>query len=432
MRLFSIEAEQNVLGGLIRDNNTWDKVLLETGHFHRHDHQKIFTMIANMIQSGEQVDIVTLTERFEKHGTQEEIGGLAYIATLAQNTATTANIASYAKIVKDYYIRRQAIETLNIALEKTQTHEDPLKVLSDTQTELERISHTNSGKTAFEVIQAGYDFIELAQERAKQGILGAPTGLRKLDERTGGIWGQKLWLIAGRPSLGKSALVLQFMLNSARAGYASGMCSLEMPYDEIATRIMANVSGVNGTALSFGNETAVSKALEIIPSSGVADLPMHFDDSTYDLTGIVSRLAEWKRKYNIAFGIVDHAQIVEVKADSRREKLGEISRRLKQAAKRLDMPILLLSQLNRDVAKEKRRPRLDDLKESGDLEQDADIALFLHSDNDDAQQIPIELGLLKNRGGKKGWIPPVNGQPRFLFEGSTQRYIENKPLYEDG
>jgi replicative DNA helicase len=291
---------------------------------------------------------------------------------------------------------------------------------------LESVTATNSGGSLSfsEAFAKALEYIDdSAEAKRKGGVVGVPTGLPEIDARTGGLQQRRLIILAARPSIGKTMLANQIALMAASKGFPVGICSLEMGAEELTIRAMANRYRLNASALSFGDEGELTKLSRAIGDKSIADLPIHLDTDTTSLGGIQARLSEWKRQHDISLGIVDHIGLVEGGDNkSRNDWLGTVSRTLKVTAKRLNIPILAVSQLNRTVEKEKRRPVLSDLRDSGNVEQDCDIALFLHVEPDAVPGVngtPMEIGLLKNRMGRRGWI-----NERFAFDGRTQTIRE--------
>jgi len=412
----SPEAENAVIGGLLLDNRAlYDIEALRAEHFASPFHARAFATISAMVGAGDVADVVTVADRMKGDGTLERLGRMA-------QGAPSARIAPHAKIVVDKARRRRVLSVLDEAREKAMTA--PVdEVVAAAQSQLESVSHDGMGsEQGFpSILRAALLAVEDAGKRRHHGVIGSPTGLPEVDKRTGGLHGERLWVVAARPSLGKSALALQWCLHGAKRGFRSGICSLEMPYHELGTRAFANLLQINGTALAFADPGVVEFVKSKIPSMD-AELPVWGDDQTYSLGGIVSRITEWKRKHDINFAVVDHIGLVETTGyTSRNDQLGAVTRELKKLTKRLGIPIIAVSQLNRDVTKNKRRPELSDLRDSGNIEQDADVALFIHAHEDDEleQEVPVELGLLKNRGGKKGWLPA-----KYLFNGREQRFTE--------
>lgn len=417
----SEEAEQAVLGAVMLDNAKLFDIGLAEADFYRADHQIIFRGVQALAEKNQPCDIVTLSEWLESRGQLEQAGGLAYIAGIAKDTPSAHNAAAYAGIVRDYSRIRRTRKQLTAALESVNNGEKVADIVAKLQVELES---QNGGdyRTFRDVLQSGMSAIEEAQQRrVAGGIIGIPTGLAELDQRLGGLWGPKLIVLAARPSLGKTALANQIALNAAGKGFAVGKIELEMSAPEIALRSMALSYGINGTALANGDDAALAALHDGTLQHNIRDYPLYLDESTFHPAGIISRLAEWHRKHGIQLAIIDHLQLVETARTNRNQELGAVTRALKLAAKRLAIPIILLCQLNRDMERHQRKPILSDLRDSGEIEQDADVAMFLHGDltQDDGGAREIEIGLLKNRGGRVGWLP----QP-LLFDGRTQTFSE--------
>lgn len=423
----SIEAEQALLGGILLDNAAIHQVgALREQDLYREGHRRIFRTMCALLEQDKPCDVVTVAEALEAAGELERVGGLPYITSLAENTPSVANIGTYADIVRERARMRHTQLALSdgLAMLADAKGRPAASIVADIQSRLEAITARDAGQTMSlaEVLSAGLTAAKTAADRrGAGGVAGVPTGLRAIDDRTGGLHGPRLWIVAGRPSLGKTGLTLQWALNAAQRGHAVGIVSLEMGPDEMAARALANRFDLNAAALQHGYTEQLERLKTIIPGQAYADFkaaPVLFDFEVTDLHGIISRIVEWRRTHRIEYAIVDHVGLIEADGfTTRNEQLGYISRSLKRLAKRLDMPIIAVSQLNRDVEKGKREPILSDLRDSGSLEQDADVVLMLHSEVNDGSE--LKIGLLKNRAGVKGWLPQ-----RFMFQGQTQRFRE--------
>lgn len=389
----SIEAEHAVLGGILIDGDAIHQAgALREGDFYHSDHRVIFAAIRALLDAGKPIDIVTVAEALEARGTLEKAGGLPYLRTLAENTPSAANVAAYAEAVRE----RARLRYLLVALDdgRQMVEERGVRkaadVLADVQSRLESIAHANAGESLglAEVLSCTMDAVKSAVERRRAGgVVGVPTGMMALDERTGGIHGPRLWIVAGRPSLGKTALTLQWALHAAGKGHSVGIVSLEMGAEEIGFRALASRLGLNAAAMAHGDGHEFEQLKSMAAGSGLAtlrDLRVVFDFEAVTLGAIVSRITEWRRTHRIDYAIVDHVGLIEAEGfNTRTDQLGHISRTLKKLAKRLDMPIVVVSQLNRLVERDKRRPVLSDLRDSGNLEQDADVVLMLHASSED-------------------------------------------------
>jgi replicative DNA helicase len=259
--------------------------------------------------------------------------------------------------------------------------------------------------------------LELRNRRERGELGGAPTGVQELDDALGGVMGSRLIILAARPAVGKTAVLNAAALNMARKGFPGLIFSLEMSADALVVRALAAQSGCNVTALSRGDREAFNMGTGAITDIG--DVPLWLDCDTYDLATICAQAAMYRHKHGIAWIAVDHIGLVETpKFNNRNDQLGHVSRTLKQLAKRLQIPVIALSQLSRECERDKRQPQLADLRDSGNLEQDADQVVFLHSPYDHDKKLPTRpllFGVLKNRGGRTGWIE------NYQFEGPTQR-----------
>lgn len=420
----SVEAEQSVIGALLIDADAWHNLRgLAERHFYRYDHQLIFRAIAKLRADDKPTDTVTVAEALESAGHLDRAGGLPYIASLAEHTPSAANVTAYAEIVMERALSRFAMVALDDGQQLLRSGRKASDVLPDIQSRFESLMRGAVGESLnfAQVIERGLERATLAfRQRKLRGLAGAPTGIHRIDEDTGGLHGPRLWIVAGRPGLGKTALTLQWVLVAATQGHPVGVISLEMGADEIALRAVANRFRLCATGMALGDAEHHESLKQVAAAGRLSEfkrLPIHLDTDTLTLPGIISRVTEWRRVHKIAFAVVDHIGLIEGAPgafNTRTEQLGQISRSLKNLAKRLGVPIIAVSQLNRSVEKERRRPVLADLRDSGNLEQDADIVLMLHNSDDGPD---IELGLLKNRAGAKGWLPGA-----VRFDGRTQRF----------
>ena len=221
--------------------------------------------------------------------------------------------------------------------------------------------------------------------------------------------------------MGKTAFVQQTILHAASKGYPVGVCSLEMNAGELGIRSYANQLQVNGTALGFGDKKTIDEYSDKLANHPMTKYKIWVDTDTYDLGSIVSRAHEWKHRHGIRMFVVDHIGLVEGSEGERRDqKVGDVTRALKKLSKKLAIPVVAVCQLNRAMEKEKRKPQLSDLRDSGNIEQDCDVALFLHSDEESQDgKLNMQIGALKTRYGRKGWLPN-----NIVFDGRVQKFIE--------
>lgn len=426
----SIEAEQSVIGAIFLDPDSWHHIagMIQVGDFYRQDHKLIIEAIHTLARNMQPYDIVMVAEYLEQRGQLDKAGGLAYMVSIAENTASAANIMAYAHMVKTRAKLRalQGICKATLGLVTNPQDKSADEVIAETQTAIDNIVQSGGRNSLdwMDVLGEADIAIQEARQRAESGNpVGVPTGIPALDKRIGGLPKKRLIIVAGRPSLGKTAFVQQVVLHVASMGNAVGVCSLEMGADELGIRAYANTLEVNGTALQFGDKGVIDVYTNKLHNAPVIKYKIWVDDFTYSLSGIIARAHEWKHQHNISLFVVDHIGLIEFKASNTNERLGEITRTLKKLAKRLDIPVLAVCQLNRNVEKENRRPKLSDLRDSGNIEQDCDVALFLHSDDESEDgKINIEIGALKTRYGRKGWLPQ-----RIEFDGRIQKFKEIYP-----
>ena len=420
----NIDAEQWVLGGLLLAPESADEVfgLLAAGDFYRADHRLIFEGVLHLVHKHKSLDLVTLTSHLRDAGQLEHCGGMSYIGSLANDTPSAINIIAHAKLVFEASKRRKLIALAGSIAEAayTQDHES----LQVTMTQgLEALSRGTcaSAKQFVELYADAQNSIELAISRRKSGRMpGVASGMPAFDKRTGGFCRKRLYGVAARPGCGKTALLNQIGVHATRNGHPGLICSLEMGGEELVIRALANHSGANVTRIGMGADKDVERAFNAC--NDLSEIPLWIDTETYSLNGILGQIAAHKHKHGIEWAAIDHIGLVETQRfSSRNDQIGFITRSLKQAAKRHDIAIIALSQLSRNSETMNRRPGLHDLRDSGNIEQDLDAALFLHIDQDkrNAQVKPLNLGLLKNRSGVVGWF-----SESIEFDGQTQRIRE--------
>lgn len=420
----SVEAERALLGAMMLDRDAVWRVrgMVSAEDFHNPAHGAAYEVICRQADEGGDTDSITVHEAASRAG--QKVPEMHELGAMAREGSSIASAPSYAQVVRARARCRQAI--VAVAEVRPRLDSGDSDAIAEVQARLEGLSHTTGGyKTFSQVLREGLKSIETAMDRRFNGIIGCPTGLAALDDMTGGWHGPKLIILAGRPSLGKTALAMQGARAAAAAGKPVGIMSLEMGADELAIRAMAAEYRLNGSALAFGDEQSIADLQVHAQRRNIKDLPIFVDEDTFSVGGIIARLTEWHRKHGIKLAIIDHLQLIDTHLGggrSRNDALGEVTRALKLTAKRLDMPIILLSQLTRANEKENRQPRLSDLRDSGNIEQDADIVLAMHGQLDapDEGRREVSLGFLKHRGGRVGWLPRA-----MHFNGPHQVFEEN-------
>jgi replicative DNA helicase len=417
----SLEAEQSVLGGLLLDNSSWDHVaeLLSEGHFFRHTHQLIWRNIALLAQKSVSFDLVTLSDTLKRHGVLEEVGGISYLSSLEFSTPSAANIRVYAEIVREKALLRKLIsagtEAVNMAF--FPEGKSAVEVL-DTAEKL-MFDVAQMGQIGKKSYATGKDLLKICVEKISDlyenpnQVTGIQTFYDDFDEKTAGLQKGDLIIIAGRPSMGKTTFAMNIAENIAvRGKQAVAVFSLEMPGEQLMMRMISSLGRVSAQKLRTGRlesedwnglTTAIGK---------LSDAPIYVDEtaalSSLELRARARRL---KREHNISAIIIDYLQLMRGNTPNtnRTEEISEISRSLKALAKELEVPVIALSQLNRSLEQRPdKRPKMSDLRESGAIEQDADIILFIYRDEvyhpDTEQKGVAEVIIGKQRNGPIGKI----------------------------
>ncbi|MGB2690293.1 MAG: replicative DNA helicase, partial [Desulfobacterales bacterium] len=414
----SLEAEESILSAILVDNDTLPEILeiLSPQDFYRSSHQKMFTAITELFSKDEPVDLVTLTNILRERGWLEGIGGASYLANLVDTVPLAVNAQYYAKIIHEKACLRQLIEKTNaIAKRCFEDQGDVESVIDFAETSIFEISE-NKIKPAFypigKIIEINIDALEERQGN-KALVTGVPTGFTKLDELTAGLQKSDLVILAGRPGMGKTACALNIAKNSAvDANIPVAIFSLEMSKEQLSFRMLSSEARVDSSRLRRGFITQ-DDWIKITDAAGfLSQAPIFIDDSpNITVLEIRAKSRRLKMESDIGLIIIDYIQLMKGRASAERRDLeiSEISRSLKALAKELDIPVLALSQLNRKLEERSdKRPQLSDLRESGALEQDADIVAFIYrdelynKDENNPNKGKAEIILAKQRNGPTG------------------------------
>jgi replicative DNA helicase len=406
----NLEAEQALLGALLANNRAYERVseFLAPEHFADPVHGRIYAAIARRIEAGQLADAVTLKAEFEHSGLLEEVGGTAYLAQLVTAMVGVINAGEYGRVVHDAWLRRQLIEigetVVNRAFggagEEELDAREQLEAAEQALFDLSKENAAGGGFLGFErALQLAVEAAERAFTRGA-GVSGLSTGLRSLDERLGGLHASDLVILAGRPGMGKTALATKIAFGAARAilreareadpnavpkgGVA--IFSLEMSAEQLATRLLAEESRISGDRIRRGEigQKEFDRFLEV--SRELQGLPIFIDDTpAITLSALRTRCRRLKRTKGLDLVVVDYLQLMRPSPGTRPEnrvlEISQITQGLKAIAKELSVPVLALSQLSRAVeAREDKRPQLADLRESGSIEQDADVVMFIYRD----------------------------------------------------
>ncbi|MDX1749683.1 MAG: replicative DNA helicase [Methylophaga sp.] len=438
----SVEAEQSVLGGLMLDNSAWEQVsdLLVDQDFYRHDHQLIFRGIAELMEQANPVDVITLAEWHNQRGELDKVGELAYLGALARNTPSAANIKAYASIVRERSILRQLIQIGNNIANMAFTPEgrNSEEMLDTAERRVFEIAEKGAKRgggfiQVKDVLSKVVDKIDTLFEQ-DSGITGLPTGFIDFDDQTSGLQPADLVIIAGRPSMGKTTFAMNIAENAAiHSKQPVAVFSMEMPADSLAMRMLSSLGRIDQHRLRTGrlNDDDWPRLTSAIALLNEAPL---FIDDTGGLTPseLRARARRLKREHGLSLIIVDYLQLMSGsangrQAENRTNEISEISRSLKALAKELNVPVIALSQLNRSLEQRPNtRPVMSDLRESGAIEQDADIIVFIYRDEvyneDSAEKGKAEIIISKQRNGPIGTVA-------LTFQGKYTRFENFAPAY---
>lgn len=397
----NFEAEQGLLGMLLIDNSNLERIndFLRPQHFSHPSHQNIYATIEKMIERGLEAKHTTLKDYFEKDEGLESVGGAQYLAELANEVPLLNNIHDYAKTIYDRYLRREIIrmnqdinaEAFNFSIDK-----DASQIIEQAESQLFTLSESGVSQSGFQTLRdTTTTAIEVIQKafNSKGHVTGVTTGLKDLDHKLGGLHNSDLLILAARPSMGKTSLAVNVAYNAAKAyaesggaeGAIVGFFSLEMSSDQLATRIIADESNISGDDIRKGNikETDFRKFAEA--ANKMSQIPLYIDDTPALSIGAVrTRARRLKRQHGLSMLVIDYLQLLQGSGSRQSEgnrvlEISEITRGLKAIAKELNIPVIALSQLSRAVEqRDDKRPMLSDLRESGSIEQDADVVMFIY------------------------------------------------------
>ena len=418
----SVEAEQSLLGGLMLDKSAWDKVgdVVGSEDFYRKDHRLIFKAIAELVEDGNPCDVVTISEFLEQRGELVSAGGLEYLATLANETPGAANARAYANIVRERAMLRSLINAGNeIAGQAFSTDGRSASELVDEAERLvfeiaERGARGRQGfKSLKQILPETVDRIDLLHQ-SDGSITGISSGYNEFDKMTAGLQPGDLVIIAGRPSMGKTTFAVNIAENaSIGSKVPTAIFSMEMPASQLAFRMISSLGRVDQTHLRTGNFpdedwSRINTAVQLM-----SEAPIYIDDTAgLAPTEIRARARRLQREHGLGLIVVDYLQLMQVPGNSenRATEISEISRSLKALAKELSVPVIALSQLNRSVEQRTdKRPVMSDLRESGAIEQDADMIIFIYREevyNPDTPRKGIaDIVIAKQRNGPIGEFP---------------------------
>ncbi|HJV24822.1 MAG TPA: replicative DNA helicase [Aromatoleum sp.] len=444
----SLEAEQSLIGGILLDNQAWERIadLASEADFYRDDHRRIFRHISKLIDLGKPADVVTVFESLEKNGEAEQAGGLAYLAEIANSTPSAANIRRYAEIVRERAILRKLVTVGDeiAASALSATGRDAKTLLDEAEAKVfeiaESTARTTTGFVSIQpILKQVVDRVQELYDRDNPTeITGVPTGLVDLDAKTSGLQPSDMIIVAGRPAMGKTTFALNVAEHVAvDCRLPVAIFSMEMPGTQLATRFISSVGRIDQGKIRTGRLGDEDWQRLTMAMGKLYDAPLFIDETPglnpIDLRARARRLSRQCGKLGLI--VIDYLQLMvgSKDSDNRASELSEISRSIKSLAKELHVPIIALSQLNRSLEQRpNKRPVMSDLRESGAIEQDADIIMFIYRDEiynpDSADKGSAELIIGKHRNGPTGTV-------RMTFIGECTRFEnytgEARPIYSD-
>lgn len=415
----NIEAEQAVLGAILLEPSalTTASEILIPEDFYRAAHQKIFRTMLHLSDRGEPVDLVTVTSELADANALEEIGGVSYLTELANAVPTAANVQYYAKIVEEKSILRRLIRTATSIAQDGYTREDEVEdVLNEAERKILEVSqrkNTSGFQNIKDVLVQAYDNIEMLHNR-KGEITGIPTGFIELDRMTAGFQRSDFIIVAARPSVGKTAFALNIAQNVAtRTGENVAIFSLEMGAQQLVMRMLCAEGNINAQNLRTGKLTPEDWGKLTMAMGSLSNAGIFIDDTpNIRVSEIRAKCRRLKQEQGLGMVLIDYLQLIQGSGrnrENRQQEVSEISRSLKALARELDVPVIALSQLSRSVEqRQDKRPMMSDLRESGSIEQDADIVAFLYRDDyydkESENKNIIEIIIAKQRNGPVGTV----------------------------
>lgn len=394
----NMEAEQGLLGAILVDNNAYERIgdFLRPEHFYAPAHQRIFDAIRTLIERGQTPTPVTLKAYFEKDADLMKVGGAEYLADLAASVVSVVNAYDYAQTIYELHLRRELITLGEDIVKDSHTHQldrDAINVIETAESRLFGLAESGDMRGGFVTLRDSVvTAIDIAEKAYKSdgNITGLSTGLRDLDAKLGGLHPSDLLILAGRPSMGKTALATNIAFNAANLHAQNkqegivGFFSLEMSSDQLATRILADQANISGDAIRKGALSESDFRRFVEASQKLSQVPLYIDDTpALSISAVRTRARRLKRQHGLNLLIIDYLQLLQGSktsgGDNRVQEVSEITRGLKAIAKELEIPVIALSQLSRQVEqRDDKRPQLSDLRESGSIEQDADVVMFVY------------------------------------------------------
>ena len=429
----SIEAEKSVLGSVLQSKEALFEVLeiLEPEDFYSEHHKEVFEAVRELNRRSEPVDILTVSEELKKRNTLAMVGGRAFVASLPTEAPSTANAESYAHIIKEKAILRSLIQASADILDRSYKDKtDSQEVLSFAEQEIFNIARAKQKKdytSLYDVMMENISQID-AMASTEGKLIGLTTGFVDLDEKTAGLQKSNLIIVAARPAMGKTAFVLNLAQNAALKADAKVLIfSLEMSKEELGMRMLSSDTCIDLAKLKTGDLNRGEWEDLYIGIDRLTKAGIYIDDTPgISLMEMKNKCRRLKAEKGLDLVIVDYLQLMEAKAESRQQEISKLSRSLKILAKEIDCPVIVLSQLSRAVEQRiEKKPQLSDLRESGAIEQDADLVMFLYRDEyynpDTDKPNTCEVILAKHRGGSTGTV-------ELAWLGKYTKFADKSPM----
>jgi replicative DNA helicase len=442
----SLDAEESVLGGVLFDTHALDRVveMLSVEDFYRESHRKIFRAMLALSEKGEPIDLITLSDILKARGELQDIGGATYLAELVDKVPSAANIGHYARIVREKAVLRSLINVCNEISSRCYSGEEDIEPFLD---EAERLIFDVSEKRVrpsfFKMGDLIMDTIKTVEQlfERKELVTGVPTGFLDLDRITAGLQPSDLVIVAARPSMGKTALVLNIAQYVAlHANTAVAIFSLEMSKEQLVLRMLCSEARVDNAKVRTGYLGERDFPRLAMAAGRLAEAPIYIDDTpAQNVLELRAKSRRLKREANIGLVIIDYLQLMRglTAQENRTQELSEISRSLKSLAKELNIPVIALSQLNRQVEQRAdRRPMMADIRESGAIEQDADVIMFIYRDEvykpDSQDEGVAEVIIGKQRNGPTGTVRLTFRREYTRFDNLVEHMEPPSEVVEEG
>jgi len=435
----NIEAEQSLLGALLIDKDAIVAIgeVLRVDHFYKSEqHGSIYAAILELFEKREPIDLVTVTEKLKKSGKLDSVGGSAYLAELVNMVPTAAHVESYAKIIREHAVRRELISnatrTIDLAYDEGFEVAD---VLEETESAVFAISQQHVKRDFIQIRDAlAQSFDRLDELQKTSGKLrGVPTGFRDLDNKLAGLQNSNLIIFAARPGMGKTSFALNIAQYAAvQAGMPVGIFSLEMSQEELVDRLLVGQADIDAWKLKTGrlDEKDFDKLSHAMGQ--LAEAPLFIDDTPgLSISEVRTKARRLQAEHGLKLLVVDYLQLMHGRSvDNRVQEVSEISQSLKNLARELKIPVLALSQLSRAVeSRGIKKPQLADLRESGAIEQDADVVMFIYREDSENTE-SVKLDIQKHRNGPTGEIDLIFRGDRLKFYGMEKTRRVSAPAKE--